>query len=202
MTKLELSAQENVKFRKPSNLHYCSQSHSYTRTVPASSLIHVRRLPVPTKAVGTNFRQESLLQGPWIQILWNCSRTMRTTTTTLNVHISTSFSGVNTLRNICTGLFRKPIATATEVMAVSISNRGGDNYISWPMYSVRGYRSKSSGQCTTKRSAKRYIMRPLRLRDLTLQKLSQNTVREFGRRPTTRRAKATTHTGIHVPAAE
>lgn len=44
------------------------------------------------------------------------------------------------------------------------------------------------------------MMRPLRLRDLTRQKLSQNTVRERGDpRPEKRRADAATHTGMHVP---
>lgn len=43
-------------------------------------------------------------------------------------------------------------------------------------------------------------MRPLRLRDLTRQKLSQNTVREQGEpRPKKRKAEAATHTGMHVP---
>lgn len=44
------------------------------------------------------------------------------------------------------------------------------------------------------------MMRPLRLSDFTLQKLSQNTVRDLGRIPITRRANAAAHTGMQVPA--
>lgn len=43
-------------------------------------------------------------------------------------------------------------------------------------------------------------MRPLRLNDLTRQKLSQKTVREqLEPSPRKRRVKAATHTGMHVP---
>ena len=44
------------------------------------------------------------------------------------------------------------------------------------------------------------MIRPLRLRELTRQKLSQNTVREQGEpSPKKRRADAATQTGMHVP---
>lgn len=44
------------------------------------------------------------------------------------------------------------------------------------------------------------MMRPLRLRDLTRQKLSQKMVREqLDPNPKKRRADAATHTGMHVP---
>lgn len=70
------------------------------------------------------------------------------------------------------------------------------------MYSARGYLARSSGQCTTKRSANTYIMRPLKLRDVTRQKLSQKTMREqLDPIPRNRKASAAKHTGMHVPVA-
>lgn len=89
-----------------------------------------------------------------------------------------------------------------KTLNIRNTGRGNVCHTSCPTYSARGYSRRSSGQCTTKRSANKYIMRPVKLSDLTRQKLSQNTVREqLEPSPKNRKATAAKHTGMHVPVA-